>query len=553
MYIFYLLLSSSLLTGHIWQTKPTGHTAYQPEKNIVMQETSAIPAQNIFTPEMFGAIGDGSMHKLSEKYSSLQAAQKVYPGITDLNISIDGAAFQKAIDNASAVNGQVLAQKKYIINSPIIMKDNVIVDGNNIGQLTNDRSRGKMLSWAFFFGDLAPYGFNKEENNGAGFNFYDVKENMQEGQDYLTLSATEDAASFKTGQVVLLVSAFKRKQNISKVMLPYHISMNKIVKIEAGRMYFEFPFDENVDTVQICANGNFDSHTGINFGPVQNVTLKNMQIDAAQISGSEYAYKCHIDNIRLINGIRLVGINAMAHSTYTNISGNFSWRCIEIKTGSHDLLVKNIHGIYKPIDGYPQPVDAISIGQYNRHITVDSFDIDFGNASPKITTINFRSRKSVISNGSITCTAQQTSFVKFHNEHYIANPVFGCFENTLKNVKFTGGTGMKTVFEMGDGVGINKDKRKDNWVTQKKMSRKANKAENDADMDKLYDAPQTANTAPQANLVQNCVFDGGAGNAIAKFQDGKANTISDCIFTNARAKFVTGFLQNNTMKNNTFR
>lgn len=507
------------------------------------------------TPEMYGAIGDGTAHKLSEKYKTLAEAQKVYPGVVDLNITIDGAAFQKAVDMASLDNGEVLTEKNYVTNSPIVMKDNVIVDGNNKGSLRNDRSRGKMLAWAFLFGDHAPYGFNKEQNNGAGYTFYNVKESMKVGQNYLTLSNPADASSFKKDQIVMVVSSFKRNMNISKVKLPYHITMCKITQIEGSKLSFEYPFDENVDSVQISANGNYDNHTGINFGGVQNVTLRNMTIDAAQISGSEYAYKCHIDKIKLIGGVRLVGMNAMAYSTFTNITGTFSWRGIEIKTGSHNLLVKNIHGTYQPIEGYPQPIDAISIGQYNRSVTVDSFDFNFANSSPKISTINFHSRKSTISNGTITCPNLTNPFVKFYNEHFINDPSFGCYGNTLKNVSFTGGENMNTVFEIGDGAGINKDTPKDNWVTQKKMAHRANPVDKDDDkeMAEIFDAVKTADVPPQANIIENCIFRGGGLHSKIKLNSGKNNIIRNCDFKNASIKASNDFESENTLQNNVLK
>lgn len=48
------------------------------------------------TPEQFGAIGDGTVHPLSERYSSLAAAQAVYPHVTSLTQTIDWAACQAA-------------------------------------------------------------------------------------------------------------------------------------------------------------------------------------------------------------------------------------------------------------------------------------------------------------------------------------------------------------------------------------------------------------------------------------------------------------------------
>lgn len=48
------------------------------------------------TPEQYGAIGDGALHPLSERFSTLAAAQAVYPFVTSLTQSIDWAACQKA-------------------------------------------------------------------------------------------------------------------------------------------------------------------------------------------------------------------------------------------------------------------------------------------------------------------------------------------------------------------------------------------------------------------------------------------------------------------------
>ncbi|QKJ17295.1 phage head-binding domain-containing protein [Yersinia kristensenii] len=48
------------------------------------------------TPEQFGAIGDGTVHPLSERYATLAAAQAVYPHVTSLSQTIDWAACQAA-------------------------------------------------------------------------------------------------------------------------------------------------------------------------------------------------------------------------------------------------------------------------------------------------------------------------------------------------------------------------------------------------------------------------------------------------------------------------
>lgn len=556
--ILLLLAASQVSVFSSAKTQPSKASPQVPLRTASSAEFHDVaqlkPAGKTVTPEMFGAIGDGRVHYLSEKYTSISEARKAYPNVRDLKITIDGAAFQQAVDKASEDHGEVLAERSYVISSPIVMRDNVIVDGNNKGLVRNDRSRGGSLNFGFLFGDHAPYGFNKEENHGAGYDFYDVREPMKIGQSSLTLKNPADASLFKPGQLVLITSSVRRGMNLSKVTLPYHVTMARIERIDDARLSFEYPFDEDVDAVQICANGNFDSHLEINFGGVQNVVLRNMTIDASQITGSQYAYKCHIDNIRLIDGVRLVGMNAMAHSTFTNITGTFSWRCMEIKTGSHDLLVRNIHGTYKPIAGFPQAVDAISIGQYNRNVTVDGFEIDFGDSVPKIANINFHSRKATISNGTVICRKLTEPFVRFYNERYVDNPLFGCYGNTLKHVTFHGGPGMKTVFELGNGLSPNAGKRKDNWVTQKKLSKGKHKSQaTDEEKEDLYDAPKTADVPPSANIIENCLFDGGARSATAKFQSGHGNVIVNCEFPSAKMKASRTFLSNNTMRANRFK
>lgn len=66
------------------------------------------------TPEQYGAIGDGTLHPLSERFASLAAAQAVYPFATALTQSIDWAACQKAEnENRGLREIRVAKFKKY--------------------------------------------------------------------------------------------------------------------------------------------------------------------------------------------------------------------------------------------------------------------------------------------------------------------------------------------------------------------------------------------------------------------------------------------------------
>lgn len=79
----------------------------------------------------FGAIGDGSSHPLSERFSTLEHAQKKYLCATSLNDEIDWCALQTAINNTDMNNEQIFIPiGTFIINNPINMKSQIKIIGN---------------------------------------------------------------------------------------------------------------------------------------------------------------------------------------------------------------------------------------------------------------------------------------------------------------------------------------------------------------------------------------------------------------------------------------
>lgn len=97
------------------------------------------------TPEQFGAIGDGTLHPLSETYASLAEAQAVYPLATSLAQSIDWAAMQKAdtVARASKCGVRCPSQKTYYFSS----LDTLMLDINSsfIGGPQSDHFNGTMI------------------------------------------------------------------------------------------------------------------------------------------------------------------------------------------------------------------------------------------------------------------------------------------------------------------------------------------------------------------------------------------------------------------------
>lgn len=83
-----------------------------------------------------GAIGDGGMHPLSERFATLAEAKSVFPAATALSDSICGAAIQSAIDLAAkrgrALQGGAsvfLPAGRYPLSRSLVLPDGVSLEG----------------------------------------------------------------------------------------------------------------------------------------------------------------------------------------------------------------------------------------------------------------------------------------------------------------------------------------------------------------------------------------------------------------------------------------
>jgi hypothetical protein len=186
----------------------------------------------------------------------------------------------------------------------------------------------------------------------------------------------------------------------------------------------------------------------------------------------------------------------------------------------------------------PHCIDVISLGQYNRNIIIDSFNIDIGDQRLSHALIDLHARKATISNGIINCRNQAKPFLKLFNERYVNDPKFGCYANTIRNVKFYGGASAKTVMEIGDDPNENNQDKKQNQT-----------ADDDDDIS-AKNIPYTTNVAPTANIVEYCLFDGGSQTTSADLNQGQQNIVRNCVFPKAKLKISLAFRDKNIISNN---
>lgn len=86
------------------------------------------------TPYDFGAIADGTVHPLSERYASLALAQVDYPFVTSLTQSIDYAAFQRCVNEMvtrGAAGMSMGGRGQYALNATVTVNKTASVNEAN--------------------------------------------------------------------------------------------------------------------------------------------------------------------------------------------------------------------------------------------------------------------------------------------------------------------------------------------------------------------------------------------------------------------------------------
>jgi hypothetical protein len=85
--------------------------------------------------------------------------------------------------------------------------------------------------------------------------------------------------------------------------------------------------------------------------------------------------------------------------------------------------------------------------------------------------------------------------------------------------------------------------------TRKRDKKNKNK-ENDEPGDEEGQGAYTANTPPESNIIENCLFDGGSPASYAALNQGQQNVIRNCTFTKARIKVSPEASVKNEVSNN---
>lgn len=102
---------------------------------------------DVFAPA-FAAIGDGGLHPLSERYSTLAAAQAFYPNATALSEQIDRHAIQKAIDTCCARETGALTYGVFVVElrfGRFMIDDDLWINQQSF--IIQGLGRGSVFEW----------------------------------------------------------------------------------------------------------------------------------------------------------------------------------------------------------------------------------------------------------------------------------------------------------------------------------------------------------------------------------------------------------------------
>lgn len=97
-----------------------GYVGYKSTLAGAVHRTVLDKMQDVINIKDFGAIGDGQLHPLSEKFSTLAAAQMVYPFVTSLTQTQDYAGTQAAINASKSGKSVFSPSGKYEINKGLV-------------------------------------------------------------------------------------------------------------------------------------------------------------------------------------------------------------------------------------------------------------------------------------------------------------------------------------------------------------------------------------------------------------------------------------------------
>ncbi|WP_112909104.1 phage head-binding domain-containing protein [Escherichia coli] len=270
----------------------------------------------------FGAFGDGELHPLSEVFSTLSAAQMVYPFVTSLDQSFDYAATQSAVNTGKRV---FVPYGFYQYNETVVVGKSVIMYGE--GNPISNRAQ----TFINVIGNR-PWIYNKQGVSASdnimlqvhfeGFYiFYDHQQrpDVSAGNDRKRAFWIETLVPDSSG---LEMSTFKNITVHGAWMAIYDSTgtyMTKYEKVWARSCHYGF-IKSNGTTITVENCYALDCVTPYQWGAVYSVVMINCAMDQSDISDIDSLGQAglHMTGVKNFN---IIGFDAEENQIVTNGGG----------------------------------------------------------------------------------------------------------------------------------------------------------------------------------------------------------------------------------------
>lgn len=327
-------------------------------------------------PKLFGAIGDGSAHPLSERFGSLAAAQVKYPRALDLDEPIDYHAVTKAIDAlaANARGGLVdFSDGDYSQHIPYQLPSHVYLHAapGVDARLTNTHDGTSQVSTGInvLTGNFHPADLHIE----GGSMTYDTLAPVSVGQHEVTL--TTSTLMYAVGDLVMVY--FSDVGDLEPT--PY---LCRLVAVDGAVLTLDRAIDDDPAgadafiTKGVGASFNLTPLSGVNV-PAASYFCENCGVIglsmSAGITTSWTGRAAVLDGLfqrlsilRSRNG--LIYGNAYTDCLFEGIRGVFSRRIVEITDGGRGNVARNLRAYYVDDGGL---VDQTGVQPGNRTLFED--------------------------------------------------------------------------------------------------------------------------------------------------------------------------------------
>lgn len=332
---------------------------------VVYISNAAAPSKSV---KDFGAVGDG--------------------------VADDTAAIQNAIDTVSA-SGVAANQAQelrlpagtYKITSPLFMKSNVQFRGVQGQTKLLSRSNVPGSSFIMYIGDVHPQAFDSRQQPNQQFTNYAVSGQYSKGSTSLTLANATNATQFKKDELVCIRSTktFNNGTSTDGWSQPDIVQFNKITNISGGRIEFAQKALNTISDPQVCKITGIDGYQSAVLGrQVDWYGIQNVEISGITFQDTNFAlagglcYACFVKNVHFENVTNPMNLNAIVNSIFSDITGNYTRRVLEVKMASSQSTFRNINMSFVAPGNQQLAVHAIDVGERSVDITLNQLTLNIG-------------------------------------------------------------------------------------------------------------------------------------------------------------------------------